>query len=129
MNPMETKSLKIKNLFSKKEDDQIRLYVNKFGPNFSKIRDYLHNRTPKQVRERWRLYLDPDADQNPFSREEDLLLFEKYKEFKEKWCQIAKFFPHRRDTQLKHQYFKISGKNRKMPNDEIFNKIHKQVTF
>jgi hypothetical protein len=92
MNPMKKNSFQSKNRFSKEDDEQIRNYVKEFGTDFSRIGNYLDNRTPKQVKERWRLYLDPDVDRKPFSIEEDLLLKQKYQECHKKWCQIAKLF-------------------------------------
>jgi hypothetical protein len=50
-------------------------FVNQYGFNsFDKIISVLPNRTARQVRERYRLYLDPNINHNPFSSEENNLL-------------------------------------------------------
>jgi hypothetical protein len=56
------------------------------------------------VRERWRLYLNPDVKKDQFSVEEDNILKQKYVELKGKWSLIAKYIPGRTDVQVKFRY-------------------------
>jgi hypothetical protein len=69
--------------FSQAEDDIIRVFVAQHGSgDFGLIKYYLPHRTPRQVRERWRLYLNPMINNVPFTIEDDKLLIEKYTECK-----------------------------------------------
>jgi hypothetical protein len=61
-----------KKSFSKEEDELIISFVNENGKNcIHNIVFVLPNRTARQVRERYRLYLDPNINHNSFSFEED----------------------------------------------------------
>jgi len=46
-------------------------------------------RIGKQIRDRWLNHLDPKIDRTPFSREEDMTLYEAYKEHGKRWVEIS----------------------------------------
>jgi hypothetical protein len=105
------KVIKRKNKFTQDEDQVIEWFVQSFGTNFINIPKYLGNRTARQCRERWKNYLNPKVKQEGFSKEENILLIEKYFEFGGKWSEIAKLFEGRTDVKLKNQfdYLKRNG--------------------
>jgi hypothetical protein len=67
----------------------------------------LPNRTAKQIRERYRLYLDPSVLHTPFTYEENLKLNQYVAQFGMKWSIIANFMDGRPDVQLKYRYRKL----------------------
>jgi hypothetical protein len=100
---------KQKGTFSKEEDDLIISFVDKNGLNsFQKITSVLPTRTVRQNRERYRLYLDPTVNRNPFTSEENDLLLKLVIQYQQKWFQIAKQFNRRTDVALKYRYNKLS---------------------
>lgn len=51
-------------------------------------------RTGKQCRDRWKNHLDPNINKlNPWTLEEDKLLANLHKQFKNRWVEIAKHLP------------------------------------
>jgi hypothetical protein len=95
--------------FSKEEDDLIISFVGKYGLNsLQKSTSVLPNRTARQVRERYRLYLDPNINHNAFTFDEDELLLKLMIQYKRKWSQMAKMFNKRTDVALKYRYMKLS---------------------
>jgi myb proto-oncogene protein len=91
-----------RNKFSKEEDESILNFVLKNG--YQKIKDLasqLPNRTAKQIREKYRLYLDPLVSQSSFSKEEDINLVNYVQNFGKKWSIISNLMKGRQDVQLK----------------------------
>jgi hypothetical protein len=72
----------------------------------------LPNRTSKQIRERYRLYLDPNVKHSPFSIEEDIILINLVSKLGKKWSQIALVMAGRTDVQLKYRFKIIDHRNR-----------------
>ena len=83
------------NLWSAREDDIIRKTV-LAHPNPAAFQQWsalakesLPGRAPKQIRDRWKNQLDPQLDHSPFSRDDDVLLWESYKEHGSRWREIS----------------------------------------
>ena len=74
-------------------------------------------RSGKQCRERWHNHLDPLILKDPWSLEEEKLLFEKNIQLGNKWADISKYIKGRTDNSIKNhfysslrrQYRKING--------------------
>lgn len=63
-------------------------------------------RSGKACRERYLNYLDPNLSQEPFTIEEDTLLFKLYDETPGRWTLMVKqHFPHRSSSSLKNRYY------------------------
>jgi hypothetical protein len=103
---------KIKQPFTVEEDIIIEKHVYKFGlKNLEQLETRLENRSIRQIRERYRLYLDPKVNHSPFTSQEDELLLNAFVQFDGKWCLITKLFSGRTDVALKHQYRKLMRKS------------------
>lgn len=94
--------------FSKEEDDVIINKVKIFGKNdWKTVSSFLKDRSPRQVRERYINYLDPDSNTGPWTKEEDLLLISKVDEIGPKWSQIRPFFNKRTDVIIRNRWIHL----------------------
>jgi hypothetical protein len=102
------KQRKTKECFSAKEDQIILEFVQKNGyDKIPELISQLPNRTARQIRERYRLYLNPIVNHDPFSIEEDKTLIHLISINGTKWSFIAEKMPGRTDVQLKFRYKKL----------------------
>ena len=100
-------SIKIK--FTEEEDLKLLELVKKYGSkDWIQISKLIQTRNPRQCRERWNNYVNPDLRSDPFSNEEDLILELKYKEYGPKWNKISKFFVNRSDNSIRNRWMMIS---------------------
>ena len=81
-----------------------KLILSKAVPNWTLIARKFKNRNVRQCKDRWNYYLCPTVNNSEWTKEEDELLLEKYKEFGTKWSRIAKFFNNRTNTNVKNRY-------------------------
>ncbi|KAK8885269.1 hypothetical protein M9Y10_040715 [Tritrichomonas musculus] len=91
--------------FSPEEDEILTEMVDKLGPkNWNRIAQFLPYRTARQCRDRYCNYLAPGFFNGEWLKEEDDLLYEKYKEIGPKWVQINSFFKNRSPNSLKNRW-------------------------
>lgn len=95
-------SLKIK--FTQEEDYRLYYLVHVYGcKNWNQVASMMVTRNPRQCRERWNNYLNPNLRHDQWSPEEDMLLMQKYKELGTKWRKISLFFHNRSDNALRNR--------------------------
>jgi len=72
----------------------------------------LPGRVGKQIRDRWVNHLNPNISHLPFSREDDLLLWEGHSQVGKKWVEISgQFFKGiRSENQIKNRWYSASFK-------------------
>lgn len=106
--------------FLPEEDEKLRQLVAEFGLHaWDAIAERMPGRNQRQVRERWKHYLSGEKTHEPWTKEEDELLFEKVHELGGKWTKIARFLNGRTDLQAKLRWQKVfSGKSRCYKNQE-----------
>lgn len=96
------KSLKTK--FTPEEDLKLMNIISLgFARNWNQVALFMGTRNPRQCRERWNNYLNPNIRNDPWSPMEDALLIQKYKEYGSKWRKISKFFHNRSDNALRNR--------------------------
>lgn len=111
----EKKSL-CKKKFSQEEDDKIRRMVELHGPhNWRLISELIGTRSPRQCRERWKHYLLPYIEKNPWTEQEDLVLRRLHDIFGHKWAKIALGLPGRTDVNVKNRWALLTRKGMKEP--------------
>lgn len=79
---------------------------------WSDLAPQLPGRTGKQIRDRWVNYLNPAINHLPFSREDDLLLWNGHKELGKRWVEISvkKFNSTRSENHIKNRWYSAAFK-------------------
>lgn len=91
--------------FTRAEDIKLRDLVNKYSTNNWKIiAKELPPRTPRQCRERWNNYIDPNLSQEPWTQEEDEILLHIHDQFGNHWKQIESYLPNRSKNSIKKRW-------------------------
>ena len=96
-------------LFSKEEDITILYLINERGlTDWKNISKYLSNRSSRQIRERYKNYLQPFLINSPWKKEEDEKLISLYTEYGPKWSLISSKFGNRSDISIKNRWNSIN---------------------
>ncbi|CAD8141956.1 unnamed protein product [Paramecium pentaurelia] len=95
----------IRKPWTNKEDQLLLKLVQVHKKNWVQIAKCIPNRTSKQVRERFVNKLNPEINQEPFTKEEDMIIVEGYKSFGSKWCKISKLLQGRPENIIKNRYY------------------------
>jgi hypothetical protein len=91
--------------FTQMEDIRLAHIVARCGSgNWSFVASQMPGRNPRQCRERWANYINPELNHQPLSPAEDMLLESKYEEIGPRWQQIASFLPRRSKNLLKNHW-------------------------
>jgi hypothetical protein len=79
---------------------------------WSDLAQRLPGRVGKQIRDRWVNHLNPNINHLPFSREDDLLLWDGHKKLGKRWVEIStKFFNcARSENHIKNRWYSASFK-------------------
>jgi hypothetical protein len=102
----------IRHKFTTHEDDRLRALVAELGEgNWAEVAARLGNRSPRQCRERFKNYLDPNLRQDAWSAAEDELLVQKFIELGSKWAEIGQFFDGRSEANIKNRWAQMTTKS------------------
>jgi hypothetical protein len=84
-------------------DDQLLKTLVKRHPSdsWALIASHFPGRTQRQCRERWKHHMSGERYQEPWTPEEESMLWQKFEEFGPKWTRLANFFDGRTDLELK----------------------------
>ena len=94
-----------KKKFTREEDNKLRKYVNEVGEDkWEEIANLMGNRNARQCHDRWKYYLSPKVNNEPFTKEEDELLIKLVSKYGGMWVQISKKFKNRSDIQMKNRW-------------------------
>lgn len=94
--------------FTKKDDEILCSLVEKYGENeWTLVAKHMTNKNSRQVRDRWKNYLNPTLNCNEWSYEEDGLLISKFNEFGPRWKKISLNFPNRSINSVRNRLIKI----------------------
>jgi hypothetical protein len=91
--------------FERHEDELLIELVKKHGTDsWSTVAAALGNRTARQCRNRYTLFLAPGLNNAPWTPEEDDLLKQQYELIGPKWSLLRQFFPGRTDLNIKNRF-------------------------
>lgn len=104
--------------FSPLEDHQLVELVKIYGSEEQYVWDlisfYMKGRSPRQCRERYKLYLEEGIKKKEkWTNEEDEILLEKYKLFGPRWKLMEKYFTGRTSYSIKNRYVSLKRKELK----------------
>lgn len=113
--PSANPNRKPRRLFTTEEDRRLVQLVEQFGANsWTIIADRIPGRTSRQCKERYFTYLCPEVKKDPWTEEEDELLFQKVREYGRRWSDIAKCFDGRTANSIKNRWhLHLRGHHRK----------------
>jgi hypothetical protein len=105
--------------FSHEEDHLLIHLVQIYGENnWKEIAKEFPARSARQLRERWRFYLNPNLDKNPFTSEEDQIIIEGQKQFGNSWKTISQLLlPNRTDIAIRNRFRQIQKEQKPIQNE------------
>lgn len=108
-----TKTSKCK--FTQEEDIKlVHLIMARKEHDWSWIASQMPNRNPRQCRERWANYLDPNLHKGAWTEEEDQIILEKKKIHGQKWSIIASYLKGRSGNDVRNRWLMIMRHNGKV---------------
>jgi hypothetical protein len=114
-----------KRKFTPDEDHAIIILVQRYGTdNWKQIAKEFTDRNARQLRERWRFYLNPQLNKNPFTPEEDKMIVDGMKQYGNSWKTISEnLLPNRTDLSIRNRFRQIQreGIKQKEKNEQKIN--------
>jgi hypothetical protein len=97
--------------FTEEEDACLCSAVLKYGTyNWARVAAAVPSRDPRQCRERWTNYLNPNLTSNQWTATDDALLLSKVCQHGRKWQVIECFFPGRSQSNLRNRFRMLQRK-------------------
>ena len=106
--------------FTQEEDIKlVHLIMSRKEHDWSWIASQMPNRNPRQCRERWANYLDPNLHKGAWTDEEDQIILEKKKIHGQKWSVIASFLKGRSGNDVRNRWLMIMRHNGKVQKGKV----------
>lgn len=100
-----------KGSWTPQEDQIIINFVQHFGTkNWTKLSEQLPGRIGKQCRERWFNHLNPGISVQPWTYEEDQILYRLHQQLGNKWAKISTIMRTRPDNAIKNRWYSTVSK-------------------
>lgn len=106
--------------FSESNDKKLMQFVKTYGTDsWEKIAKLFRNKSPKQCRDRWENYVNPDISKAPWSEEEDNLALKLYSEYGPKWTMVKQHFEKRTANDIRFRVLKLKRREKKLINKDV----------
>ncbi|KAK8837827.1 hypothetical protein M9Y10_036365 [Tritrichomonas musculus] len=106
----------VRSRFSAEEDAKL-VELQQQQLDWNEISRQIGNRSPRQCRERFQNYLDPDLNKSTWTPDEDNLLLKKESEMGKKWKKMMPYFQNRSNVNIKNRFTTLQ--NRKKANERL----------
>jgi hypothetical protein len=102
--------------FTTQEDNHLRELVARFGTSdWRRIASAMGTRNPRQCRERWRNYVNPQVAEPPdWTEEEDTRLEVAYAAVGARWMALASYFPGRSMVNVKNRVLVLKRRGQRL---------------
>lgn len=96
-------------MFTREEDQMLTQLVSIHGEsNWKLIASLMTDQNPRQCKERWKHYPSiRNFSREPFTPEEDEIIFQKYIQLGPKWKRISVNLPNRSDIQIRNRWVRF----------------------
>ncbi|EAX85445.1 Myb-like DNA-binding domain containing protein [Trichomonas vaginalis G3] len=103
-------------IFTKAEDEKLKRLVEKSGrrPNWKSISAAMKTRSPRQCRERYRNYLNPNIEHSEFTKEEDEIILSQFAELGNQWKKISESLHGRTGNSIRNRYHSLVRQQQRM---------------
>ncbi|CAD8204672.1 unnamed protein product [Paramecium pentaurelia] len=99
------------------EDQTLLRIFRQLGPCWNAIAKQMKNKTGKQVRRRYKNFLDPNLNHGPMTELEDEMIYKEYLKHGSQWSQISEKMPGRSENMIKNRFYSfIKQKYLNQPN-------------
>jgi hypothetical protein len=99
----------VKVKFTMEEDARLLRLVQRLGAkDWEKISIFMEGRNPRQCRERWKNYLNPNLRKGEWTPEEDQILEQRYAQYGTEWNKIAPFLVNRSGNAIRNRWMMIA---------------------
>ncbi|EAX86936.1 Myb-like DNA-binding domain containing protein [Trichomonas vaginalis G3] len=114
--------------FTPSEDKKLFNLVNTYGEQNWKVIAEKMNRTIRQVKERYTLFLSPKINSNIWTDEKDELLMKLAEKHYPHWMIISSYFDGRNDIQIKNRYKKLIKRKNRIQKQEAINTFEAKIS-
>jgi hypothetical protein len=102
---------RLRSKFTLEEDEQLRAILSQVPDgSWRDIARLFPGKSVRQLRERYRNYLDPQLNHGSWTPAEDALLFDKFVTHGPQWSILKQFFVNRSDVNIKNRWSVLSSK-------------------
>ncbi|CAD8193466.1 unnamed protein product [Paramecium octaurelia] len=99
------------------EDKALLQIFKQVGPCWNTIAKQIQSKTGKQVRRRYKNFLDPNLNHGPMTVQEDERIYQEYLKHGSQWSKISEKMPGRSENMIKNRFYSsIKQKYLKQPN-------------
>ena len=108
--PLSSEQSTLRKRFTPDEDLLLKAMTMKGNMSWDEIAKHLPGRTGRQCRDRYNNYLNKTVIHKNWTKEEDRIIIEKYRQFGPRWTVISNFLEARSGNNVKNRWYKYITK-------------------